>query len=252
MRWCVVHQGMPNRCAPGRIWLIAEESRDEAADILRAGGAKVTEVHTAGQAEVHTEVQADMHAEVHPDTECADAHELEPPSLVVITSSKTGRALVNTVSRFSEQDFVGMTILVCDHAGPLDVRLLLQAGVRGIVLREQMAETLLPAVAAVASGQVCVPTRDVIGAERPVLSIREKQVMGLVAMGLMNIEIAERLFLAESTVKSHLSSAFGKLGVRSRHEAVELLLNPASGLGLGILSLDAEAIPAGASVADLH
>jgi DNA-binding NarL/FixJ family response regulator len=97
-----------------------------------------------------------------------------------------------------------------------------------------------------------MPTRDVIGAERPVLSIREKQVVGLVAMGLMNIEIAERLFLAESTVKSHLSSAFAKLGVRSRHEAVELLLNPASGLGLGILSLDAEAIPAGASVADLH
>jgi hypothetical protein len=40
--------------------------------------------------------------------------------------------------------------------------------------------------------------------------------------------------------------------VRSRHEAAELLLNPASGLGLGILSLDAEAIPAGASVADLR
>lgn len=200
--------------------------------MLRAGGAEVTEVHANGQ--------------------CANAHELDPPSVLVITSSKTGRALLKTVVRLSDNDFEGVTILVCNQAGPLDVRLLLQAGVRGIVLREQMEETLLPAVAAVASGQVCLPTRDVIGVERPVLSIREKQVVGLVAMGLMNIEIAERLFLAESTVKSHLSSAFAKLGVRSRHEAVELLLNPASGLGLGILSLDAEAIPAGASVADLH
>ncbi len=72
------------------------------------------------------------------------------------------------------------------------------------------------------------------------LSIREKQVLGLVTMGLMNSEIAERLFLAESTVKSHLSSAFAKLGVRSRHEAVELVINPDCGLGPGILSLVSE------------
>jgi DNA-binding NarL/FixJ family response regulator len=145
-----------------------------------------------------------------------------------------------------------MMVLVCERAGPIDVRALLRAGVRGIVLRRQMARTLAPTIAAVVSGQVCVPTDDVIDAARPILSIREKQVIGLVAMGLMNVEIAERLFLAESTVKSHLSSAFAKLGVRSRHEAVELLLNPASGLGLGILSLDTEAIPTGAAVADLH
>ncbi|HUB03784.1 MAG TPA: LuxR C-terminal-related transcriptional regulator, partial [Solirubrobacteraceae bacterium] len=175
---------MPNRCAPERIWLIAEEPRDEAAGVLRSGGAEVTEVH------------ADVHERMHAARDRAKAHELGPPPVVVVTSSKTGRALVKTVARLSEQALEGMAILVCDHAGPLDVRLLLEAGVRGIVLREQMAETLLPAVAAVASGQVCVPTRDVIGAERPVLSIREKQVMGLVAMGLMNIEIAERLFLA--------------------------------------------------------
>jgi len=232
VRWWRVHHGVSNRYATNRIWVISEGPCDEATGVLRAGGAEVTEVHANGK--------------------CANAHELDPPSVLVITSSKTGRALVKTVGQLADKDFKGVTILVCNQAGPLDVRLLLQAGVRGIVLREQMGETLLPAVAAVASGQVCMPTRDVIGAERPVLSIREKQVVGLVAMGLMNIEIAERLFLAESTVKSHLSSAFAKLGVRSRHEAVELLLNPASGLGLGILSLDAEAIPAGASVADLH
>lgn len=232
MRWCGVHEGVPNRAAPDRIWLIAERPRDEAADVLRAGGATVTEV------------QSSRHG--------ANTHELEPSSVVVIASSKTGRALVKFVGQLSTHDIDLATILVCDEAGPLGVRLLLQAGVRGIVLRQQMAETLLPAVAAVASGQVCLPTGDIIGAARPVLSIREKQVMGLVAMGLMNVEIADRLFLAESTVKSHLSSAFAKLGVRSRHEAVELLLNPASGLGLGILSLDVEAIPAGAPVADLH
>lgn len=158
-----MHHGVSNRYATDRVWLISERPCDEAAEVLRAGGAEVTEVHTDGQ--------------------CANTPELDPPSVLVITSTKTGRALVKTVERLSDEDFEGVMILVCDQAGPLDVRLLLQAGVRGIVLREQMEETLLPAVAAAASGQVCVPTRDVIGAERPVLSIREKQVVGLVAMG---------------------------------------------------------------------
>ena len=59
-------------------------------------------------------------------------------------------------------------------------------------------------------------------------------------MGYMNIQIAEQLFLAESTVKSHLSSAFSKLGVRSRNEAVDLILDTERGLGIGILALGGE------------
>ena len=76
----------------------------------------------------------------------------------------------------------------------------------------------------------------------PSLSVREKQVLGMVVMGFSNGEIASRLFVAESTVKSHLSSAFAKLGVRSRHEATDLIVNRAWGIGLGILSIDAEPV----------
>ena len=61
-------------------------------------------------------------------------------------------------------------------------------------------------------------------------------------MGYSNSQIADQLFLAESTVKSHLSSAFGKLGVRSRNEAVHLILDPERGLGMGILALGGEPI----------
>ena len=78
---------------------------------------------------------------------------------------------------------------------------------------------------------------------RPALSAREKQVLALVVMGYMNCEIAERLFLAQSTVKSHLGSAYAKLGVRSRHEAAELILDPVGGLSTGILALGAEPLP---------
>jgi DNA-binding NarL/FixJ family response regulator len=57
----------------------------------------------------------------------------------------------------------------------------------------------------------------------------------LLVAGLTNRQIGSRLFLAESTVKTHLASAFGKLGVRSRKDAVALLLDPAEGLATAAL-----------------
>jgi DNA-binding NarL/FixJ family response regulator len=57
----------------------------------------------------------------------------------------------------------------------------------------------------------------------PALSYREKEVLELAAGGLTNSQIASRLFLAESTVKTHLSSAFRRLGVSSRREAAALM-----------------------------
>jgi DNA-binding NarL/FixJ family response regulator len=74
------------------------------------------------------------------------------------------------------------------------------------------------------------------------LTAREKQILGLVVMGLSNGEIASRLFVEETTVKTHLSSVFAKLGVSSRREAAALVLDPAMGLGPGILMLGGEEV----------
>jgi DNA-binding NarL/FixJ family response regulator len=63
-------------------------------------------------------------------------------------------------------------------------------------------------------------------------------------MGCMNHEIAKTLYVSESTVKSHLSSAFTKLAVRSRTEAVDLILDPEQGLGRGILAITDDVQPA--------
>jgi DNA-binding NarL/FixJ family response regulator len=71
---------------------------------------------------------------------------------------------------------------------------------------------------------------------KPAFSHREKQVLALVVKGLANRQIASELFLAESTVKSHLGSAFQKLGVHSRNEAAALLVDPEEGLGAAVLS----------------
>lgn len=127
-------------------------------------------------------------------------------------------------------------VLVCDTFESARMSAMMADGIWGLVLIADAERSLLSTVAAVAAGQICFP-RPGSATARPILSIREKQVIGLVALGLSNGEIAGRLFVAESTVKSHLTSAFSKLGVRSRHEAVDRLLDPESGLGLGFLSL---------------
>jgi DNA-binding NarL/FixJ family response regulator len=92
-------------------------------------------------------------------------------------------------------------------------------------------------VVAVAAGQIVIPRSLRAAVAKPVLTTREKQILALVVMGLSNREIADQLFLAESTVKSHLFSAFRRLGVRTRKEASALILDAQQGLGTGILTI---------------
>ena len=61
--------------------------------------------------------------------------------------------------------------------------------------------------------------------------------------GMTNREIAGKLFLAESTIKTHLASTFRKLDARSRAEAVARITDSESGYGTGILTVD-EAVAA--------
>jgi DNA-binding NarL/FixJ family response regulator len=118
-----------------------------------------------------------------------------------------------------------------------DERRALKTGIEGLIREVQIEAALPAAVRAIRSGLTCVPLRMRSRLQREALSSREKQVLGMLIMGFTNAQIAGRLFLAESTVKSHLSSAYTKLGVRSRKDAVALILDPAEGLGPGILAI---------------
>ena len=133
-------------------------------------------------------------------------------------------------------------VLVCRRAVTLDVRRALELGVDGIVLKEDAAEALAAVVAAVCAGQVSVPSGQRRAARARALTTREKQILMLVVTGLTNSQIAAELFLAESTVKSHLSSAFSKLGVSSRSEAAAVILDPERGRGLGIGRVPADLV----------
>lgn len=115
------------------------------------------------------------------------------------------------------------------------VRRALEAGADGVVF-ETMLESALPvSVRSVLAGQTVVPAASRLALDRPTLSTREKQVLSMVVEGMSNKAIAGELYLAESTVKCHLSSAFSKLGVRSRNEAADLILHSGGDSGGGVL-----------------
>jgi DNA-binding NarL/FixJ family response regulator len=104
------------------------------------------------------------------------------------------------------------------------VRRGLDAGADAIVFEPMIESTLAVTVSAVSSGQSVVPRELRASVQRPSLSHRERQVLTYVTKGLTNSQIADELFLSESTIKSHLASAFAKFGVRSRREAAALFL----------------------------
>jgi len=114
----------------------------------------------------------------------------------------------------------------------------LRAGARGFLLKDAGPAMLAEAVHAAASGDALIApsvtarllkafaqTGPATPPARPIeaLTDREEQVLAAVANGRTNNEIARELYITLSTVKTHISSAFRRLGVHSRREATALV-----------------------------
>ena len=160
------------------------------------------------------------------------------PACVVVAADQLDRAAVDTARLIRSKFQDAATVLICRTARGPELRRALERGVDGVVLRNDVEEALVAVVAAVCVGQVSLPSGQRGEIMVPALTTREKQILALVTAGRTNTQIAGRLFLAESTVKSHLSSAFSKLGVSSRYEAAALVLDPERGRKLGFARFD--------------
>jgi NarL family two-component system response regulator LiaR len=109
----------------------------------------------------------------------------------------------------------------------------LEAGAIGYLLKDVSADELVQAIRAAHAGratlspeaaQALVETANQPPAPRLDLTERELEVLALMVEGLNNTQIAGRLTVSSSTIKSHVSNILSKLGVASRTEAVTLAL----------------------------
>ncbi len=119
-------------------------------------------------------------------------------------------------------------IVLTTFDGDEDIYRALQAGARGYLLKGMDTEELLAAIRAVHSGKSRIPGPVAVRlAERmngPALTDRETDVLRLIVSGNSNKEIASALFISEATVKTHINSLLGKLGVSDRTQAATTAL----------------------------
>ena len=101
----------------------------------------------------------------------------------------------------------------------------IQGGVAGFVLKDAPIEQLAESIRRCAAGEHVVDSQLAARALRTgasPLSSREQEILGACAEGLSTAEVSKRLWLSEGTVRNRVSEILGKLGVRTRGEAVQL------------------------------
>jgi DNA-binding NarL/FixJ family response regulator len=140
------------------------------------------------------------------------------------------------------EGFTVPTILLVDDPQADVAHAALRGGASAVLARQSEARELLAALDAVAAGLIALDpaARDALApaataargsALAEPLTERERQVLAMLANGLSNRRIAERLAISENTVKAHVAAILAKLGATTRTEAVTL------GIRLGLVML---------------
>jgi DNA-binding NarL/FixJ family response regulator len=183
-----------------------EQMLDTADDIEVAGTA-------SNGAEAVTQAAA-----LHPDIVLMD---LSMPEVDGIEATR------QVVAAASAADVITRVVVLTSFTEQQRVLDALQAGASGYILKDATPDEVIAAIrAAHAGGAPLDPSAarvllDAQRAQQPArnLSRRESEVLGLVATGLANKQIARRLGISERTVKAHLTAVFQQLGVTDRTQA---------------------------------
>lgn len=148
------------------------------------------------------------------------------PDLVVLDLSMPGLDGAEVMRRLREVRDDCRILVLTSCVDPTMVHRVVQDGANGYQLKDSPSASLIEAARSVLRGENPVDprvTRSLLGAgdssEKPELTERERDVLRLVSLGLANKQIASRLGISASTVKTHLSSVFQRIGVTDRTSA---------------------------------
>lgn len=154
------------------------------------------------------------------------------PDVLVLDVNMPGLDPVGVTRHLKERHSTSRVLVLTAYDDDAYVTGLLSAGATGYVLKDEALDTLVTAIRAVAKGESWLSQR-IAGrlARKAVaqgegdagpepLTAREQEVLRLLALGLSNEEIAEKLVITRRTVQNHVSSIYGKLELASRAEAV--------------------------------
>ncbi|WP_037906650.1 response regulator [Actinacidiphila yeochonensis] len=150
------------------------------------------------------------------------------PDIVLMDLRMPGGGGAESTGRMTAAGLPCRVIVLTTYESDGDILRAVEAGAAGYLLKDVSPAELVGAIRAAARGEtVLAPSvaarlvdRLRTRTEQPRLSERETSVLRLVAEGCTNAEIGRRLFIGESTVKTHLLRAFTKLGVADRTAAV--------------------------------
>jgi DNA-binding NarL/FixJ family response regulator len=157
------------------------------------------------------------------------------PDVILLDLEMPGTDGVAALERLRDAGSTARTVVFTAY--DTDERILgsLRAGARGYLLKGASRQEIFGAIRTVHAGgsllQPAVTDRLLEridrsgGQDTGNLTPREVEVLGLLARGLKNAEIAERLFISERTVKFHVGSILAKLGADNRTEAVTIAAN---------------------------
>jgi len=184
--------------------------------------------------------QPDLHVAGTIDSAAAAAEQTRQvrPDVVLLGWSATATASQRIFAAIHESKLTTRVIMMVSEDGKEDFAEAIRLGCSGIVPRKTSTELLLKSIRKVHAGEIWLDrmsTADVIRRlskkgsgnvaarqglreQGAALSTREREIVGLIAQGFKNKDMAERLFISEQTVKNHLHNIFDKLGVSDRLE----------------------------------
>jgi two-component system, NarL family, response regulator NreC len=150
------------------------------------------------------------------------------PSVLVLDLNMPGESSLETIPKVAEVSPETNVIVLTMQSEPAFARRALQAGASGYVVKHSAAKELVDAIRVVLSGETYInPTLGAKLAAEPSdqgppddLTPREVEVLGLLAQGYMNPEIAEQLVLSVRTVETHRANIQRKTNIGSRAELI--------------------------------